>query len=98
MLTNTIKYGYPGGGSHRIAMTVRLEGRMLRVQLVDDARPYDPTTVPYPDINAPMDQRPIGGLGVHFVRELMDGFGYRRGDGCNIVTLTRETGDGRSAV
>lgn len=93
LLTNTINYGYPGGGSHRIAMTVRLDGGMLRVEIVDDARPYDPTTAPHPDIDAPMEQRPIGGLGVRFVRELMDGFGYHRGERRNIVALTKETGN-----
>ena len=46
-----------------------------------------------PDIDAPIEERPIGGLGVHFVRVLMDGFRYRRSDGRNIVTLTKQTLD-----
>ncbi len=97
LLTNTINYGYADGGAHRIDMTVRLEDGVLAVELADDARPYDPTLVPYPDLDAPIGERPIGGLGVHFVRQMMDGFSYRRADGRNIVTLTRDTrgaGDG----
>ena len=97
LLTNTIKYGYPDGGSHRIAMKLRLDGGILEVELEDDARPYDPTTVPHPDIGAPIEARPIGGLGIHFVREMMDGFAYRRGDSRNIVTLTKETRGGGTA-
>ena len=97
LLTNTIRYGYPGGGSHSIAMTVRLDGGILKVELEDDARPYDPTAVPHPDIGAPIEARPIGGLGIHFVREMMDGFTYRRGEGRNIVTLTKETRAGGTA-
>ena len=93
LLTNTISYGYGGGGRHRIEMTVRLEGSVLIVELSDDAKPYDPTRAPHPDIDAPIERRPIGGLGVHFVRELMDGFLYRRSDGRNIVTLTKRTKD-----
>ncbi|MDE0173699.1 MAG: ATP-binding protein [Defluviicoccus sp.] len=94
LLTNTIRYGYPNGGSHRIAMTVRLDGGVLQVELEDEAEPYDPTTVPHPDIGAPIEARPIGGLGVHFVREMMDGFAYRRGEDRNIVTLTKHTQSG----
>ena len=89
LLTNTINYGYDDADSHRIEMTVRLQDGVLVVELVDDAMPYDPTQAPHPDIDAPIEQRPIGGLGVHFVRELMDGFGYRRSEGRNIVTLTK---------
>ena len=94
LLTNTISYGYDDGDRHRIEMTVRMEGSVLIVQLSDDAKPYDPTQAPHPDIEAPIHERPIGGLGVHFVRELMDGFRYRRSDGRNIVTLTKRTKDG----
>ena len=93
LLTNTISYGFDDGGRHRIEMTVRMEGSVLVVELADDAKPYDPTAAPHPDIDAPIEERPIGGLGVHFVRELMDGFRYRRSDGRNIVTLTKQTQD-----
>ena len=89
LLTNTISYGFDDGDSHRIEMTVRLEDGVLEVELVDDATPYDPTRAPHPDIDASIEDRPIGGLGVHFVRALMDGFRYRRSDGRNIVTLTK---------
>ena len=93
LLTNTISYGFDDGESHRIEMTVRLEDGALVIELVDDATPYDPTQAPHPDIEASIEDRPIGGLGVHFVRILMDGFRYRRSDGRNIVTLTKRTGD-----
>ena len=91
LLTNTISYGYDDSDGHRIEMTVWMEGSVLAVELSDDARPYDPTAAPHPDTDAPIGKRPIGGLGVHFVRELMDGFRYRRSEGRNIVTITTET-------
>lgn len=78
-------------------MTLRLDGGILEVELEDDARPYDPTAVPHPDIDAPIEARPIGGLGIHFVREMMDGFAYRRSEGRNVVTLTKETQGGGPA-
>ena len=91
LLTNTISYGYEDSGPHRIEMTMRMEGTVLVVELSDDAKPYDPTAAPDPDIDAPIEARPIGGLGVHFVRVLMDSFLYRRSDGRNVVTLTKDT-------
>lgn len=97
LLTNTISYGYDDSDGHRIEMTVWMEGSVLVIELSDDAKPYDPTAAPHPDIDAPIEKRPIGGLGVHFVRELMDGFRYRRTDGRNVVTLTRETRNGGAA-
>ena len=98
LLTNTVSYGYDDSDRHRIDMTVRMEGSVLVVELTDDAKPYDSTAAPHPDIDAPIEERSIGGLGVHFVRELMDGFSYRRSDGRNIVTLTKETKDGGTAA
>ncbi len=97
LLTNTISYGYDDSDGHRIEMTVWMEGSVLVIELSDDAKPYDPTVAPHPDIDAPIEKRPIGGLGVHFVRVLMDGFRYRRTDGRNVVTLTRETRNGGAA-
>ncbi len=97
LLTNTISYGYDDSDGHRIEMTVWMEGSVLVIELSDDAKPYDPTAAPHPDIDAPIEKRPIGGLGVHFVRVLMDGFRYRRTDGRNVVTLTRETRNGGAA-
>ena len=42
----------------------------------DDARPFDPLTARVPDVNAPADERPIGGLGIHLVRTIMDRVAY----------------------
>lgn len=97
LLTNTISYGYKDSDPHRIEMTVRMEGTVLVVELSDDAKPHDPTAAPDPDIDASIEERPIGGLGVHFVRALMDGFVYRRSDGRNVVTLTKDTRSGGMA-
>ena len=92
LLTNTISYGYDDGDSHRIDVAVRMEGSAIVVEISDDAKPFDPADAPRPDTGAAIEDRPIGGLGVHFVREMMDGFRYSRSGGRNIVTLTKEAG------
>ena len=45
-----------------------------------------------PDIDAPMDDREIGGLGMLLVNRTMDGVEYRRRGGCNVVVLTKDAG------
>jgi anti-sigma regulatory factor (Ser/Thr protein kinase) len=45
--------------------------------LIDDAPLFDPTAVPPPDINLPLEERPLGGLGVHMMRQLTDELLYR---------------------
>ncbi len=68
-----------------------MDGSVIVVEITDDAKPFDPFEVQKPDTDAALEDRPIGGLGVHFVREMMDGYQYRRSRGRNIVTLTKDT-------
>ncbi|MBQ5474118.1 MAG: ATP-binding protein, partial [Lachnospiraceae bacterium] len=72
---------------------VDIEAIMRKGQLdfiiTDSGMPFDPTQRPEVDINASLDARPIGGLGIHLVRQLMDSVSYRREDGKNILTLIK---------
>ena len=54
----------------------------------DDGRPFDPTAQALADTTAGIDQRKIGGLGIHFIRRTMAGMTYRRQGDRNILTLT----------
>jgi len=88
LLTNTISYGYPDAREARIDVRLRHTGDKLEVRLADDGVPFDPLTLPDPDTTADIDQRAIGGLGVHLVRTLMDEVTYERESHHNVVTLT----------
>jgi anti-sigma regulatory factor (Ser/Thr protein kinase) len=69
--TNIIVHGYrnrPGP----IEIEAREEDGFLMISLRDQARPFDPTALPPPDIDLPLEQRPIGGMGVYLTRQLMD--------------------------
>jgi len=84
---NTINHGHDGG-LHEISFTFNSSDDALTIEMVDDGKPFDPLTeAPVPDVNAPMDERPIGGLGVFLVRKLMDELTYRREEGRNHLTL-----------
>lgn len=95
LLTNTITYGFPEGSggdgaeSPRIEVMLSLAADCLTARIRDTGLPFDPSAAPEPDLEADIDDRPIGGLGVHLVREMMDSLAYQRLDGVNEVTLTR---------
>ena len=90
LVTNTISYGYDDDGEHRIELVLRLEDGALVIEIADDGRAFDPLQAPAPDIGASLQDRAIGGLGIYLVRETMDGVTYRRQDGRNVVTLTKQ--------
>ena len=90
LLTNIISYAYEDNLSHHILVTVAMEDRDVAIALEDDGRPYNPFTAPAPDLNLPLQDRAIGGLGVHFVRNLLDAFEYRREQDRNIVLLKKK--------
>jgi len=84
---NTINHGHDGG-LHQISFSFNSTDVALTIEMVDDGKPFDPLTdAPVPDVNAPMEERPIGGLGVFLVRKLMDELTYRREEGRNHLTL-----------
>jgi serine/threonine-protein kinase RsbW len=88
LITNIIAYGYPGERAGRIDVEMRRRGDWIDVQLADDAIAFDPFSIAAPDLDTDLEERPIGGLGIHFVRTLIDEVSYRREGDQNVVTLT----------
>ena len=90
MVTNTIVHGYRGE-SGPIEIEISQQDDALVVFLRDEAPPFDPTQLPTPDITLPLEQRPVGGLGVYLTREFMDRMSYRPGPGGgNELILVKE--------
>ena len=94
ILTNTISYGYQDDEPHRIEIVVRLEAESLVVVIVDDSAPFDLSATPEADLDASLEEREIGGLGLFLVHQMMDKVEYERVDGRNVVTLTKSMADG----
>ncbi|WP_448191831.1 ATP-binding protein [Azospirillum sp. sgz301742] len=89
LITNTVSYGYPGGGAHAIRVRLEADGREIHAEVEDDATAYDPfSEAPPPDLSADVETRRVGGLGVFLVRQSVDRATYRRADGRNLVRLT----------
>jgi serine/threonine-protein kinase RsbW len=89
--TNIIVHGYRGQPG-AIEIDVEKQDSSLAVSLRDQAPPFDPTSVPVPDLSLPLDQRPFGGMGVHLIRQSMDEVIYRvPPQGGNELILVRKT-------
>jgi serine/threonine-protein kinase RsbW len=87
--TNIVVHGYRGRPG-TIDVEVKGANDTLAVRLRDSAPLFDPTGVPPPDLSLPLDQRPIGGLGVHLTRKCVDEMIYRvTSEGHNELTLLK---------
>ena len=86
---NIINHAYrDDSGEFEIIITS--EDRALTVELIDNGPPFNMLTdAPAPDIDAPIDERPIGGLGIHLVKTMMDELDYRRERDQNHLTLVK---------
>jgi len=90
ILTNVISYGYDDGAEHEIAVQLTLADRELYMEITDDARPFNPVEAPTPNVAAPLQDKPLGGLGIHLVRTLMDRLEYKREHERNILIMTKK--------
>jgi serine/threonine-protein kinase RsbW len=68
-------------------LTLVDDGVTLTVE--DDGPPFDPLSLPAPDLSASLDGRPVGGLGVFLVRKVMDAVRYQRREASNLLTLSK---------
>lgn len=84
---NAVDYGYPDGRAGEIAIRARRAGDRLELVFSDDGDPFDPFAAPAPDLGGSVEERRVGGLGVHLVRNLCDSFTYAREDGRNVKRL-----------
>lgn len=89
LITNLAKYGYRNRPVGSAQVTLQLEESRLTLELVDDGDPFDPLQTPTPDLDAPLEERDIGGLGIYLVRALADDARYSRADGRNVLQLIR---------
>ena len=88
-LTNVISYGYNPGQAGTIRVRFALDGAAVRVEVEDDARPFNPLEVPEVDTSVPLEDKPIGGLGVHLVRKSVDSLRYLRAQERNVLIMTK---------
>ena len=89
-VTNVILYAYPEGSDGLVDIEAILRRESLEFIISDSGIPFDPVSVPDADISLGLDDRPVGGLGIHLVKSLMDSVKYERRDGKNILSMTKK--------
>jgi sigma-B regulation protein RsbU (phosphoserine phosphatase) len=90
LLNNIITYAYRDEDEHNIEIKVELSGDRLTVSITDDGIPFNPFGVEKPDTKLSLEERKIGGLGVHLVRKVMDKVSYQRRVDKNVITLVKD--------
>ena len=84
---NIIDYAHDEG-VHEFDICLTSEEGAITIEVVDDGKPFDPLNdAPQPDIASDLEDRRVGGLGLHLVRTTMDDMSYRRDQGKNHLTL-----------
>ena len=90
VVTNILNHGYQSQ-SGPIEIEVERQGDFLAIHIRDQAKAFDPTQVPEPDLSLPLDQRPVGSLGLYLTRQSVDQMIYRTNpQGGNILTLKKK--------
>lgn len=89
-VTNVIRYAFDAETSHTIVVRVTMSNGALQMEVEDDGRSHNPLTFPPVDTTIPLEEKPIGGLGIHLIRTCMDEVDYRREGGKNILRLRKQ--------
>ena len=89
-VVNVMNYAYPQGTQGTVDIEAVANDMRLKFIICDSGTPFDPTTKEEVDINLSADERPIGGLGIHLVRQIMDSVNYERLNNMNVLTLRKK--------
>jgi anti-sigma regulatory factor (Ser/Thr protein kinase) len=93
IVTNVIMYAFDDEKEHIVGVDLSIKDNKIVAEVKDEGIPYDPTGVQPPDVDAPLEERSVGGLGVHLVRELMDDVSYARVGNKNLLCLKKRIRD-----
>ncbi|MBR2151285.1 MAG: ATP-binding protein [Prevotella sp.] len=88
-VVNVMTYAYPEGTTGMVNILMKVDGQQFTCILKDSGTPFDPTLTPEADTSLSAEERPIGGLGIHLVRQIMDNVSYEYSKGQNVLTLTK---------
>ncbi len=89
-VTNVMEHAYRGRTDGRISILCRSDGKEILIEIRDSGIPFDASKVKTPNVNGPLTERTIGGLGVFFMRKLMDKVEFTRDTKGNVTRLTKK--------
>ena len=77
-----------GVGQHELSVNIAIDGDLLTLEFRDEGAPFDPMSVPAPDLDADILDRPIGGLGLYLIRQIAEDTRYQRIGDCNVLQVS----------
>ena len=88
-LSNIIFYAFTDSDKHQIKISISLNNKGLTIKITDNGIPFNPLSQHQPDITLPAEERPVGGLGIFLISQIMDKMNYTRQNNQNILTLNK---------
>ncbi len=87
-VANVIMYAYPKGERGTVEITIETKEEQIQIDISDAGTPFNPLQRPEVKLSNSIEERPIGGLGIHLIKEIMDKVEYQYKDGKNMLTMT----------
>ena len=86
-MANVIMYAYPEGTQGDVTLSMKVEGNAIRMEISDRGVPFNPLQQQEANLDVPLEERKIGGLGIHLIKEIMDSVAYEYREGFNVLRL-----------
>lgn len=90
LITNTIHYGYSDSDVHFIDIFIEIENNNVNLKIIDDANEFNPIEKEEVDLEISLEEKKIGGLGIHFIKQKADNISYERKENKNILQITKK--------
>ena len=87
-LANVIMYAYPEGTQGEVTLSAKVSDNVIRMEIKDKGVPFNPLQQQEADLDVSLEERQIGGLGIHLIKEIMNEVNYVYKDGKNVLTMT----------
>lgn len=89
-VVNVMNYAYPTGTKCSVDIDAQVNNGGLDIVISDSGTPFDPTQKGEVDTTLSAEERSVGGLGIHLIRQIMDTINYKRVNNKNVLTLHKK--------
>jgi serine/threonine-protein kinase RsbW len=89
VFSNVLSYGFNNHTDHFVKITVTAAQNVLNIRVEDDGKPFNPLEAMAPTLQYDIDKCPLGGLGIHLIKNLMDDIHYKRYRNRNVLTMKK---------
>ena len=90
IINNIVNYGYPKEEERLILIKIAIENSSMVLTITDDGKAFNPFDIDKPDLSLSLEDRPVGGVGLYIVKNLMDSYSYERVNSKNIVEIVKD--------